>query len=53
VTWTLIPQGDFWLAVGKNLSEANAGDFLDCGVELSMMVLLIKTFKKCLRGGFE
>jgi hypothetical protein len=45
---TLIPQGDFWLAAGKNLCEADADDPLVCAVKHAMMVMLIKTFKKCL-----
>jgi hypothetical protein len=42
---------DFWLATGKNLCEANAGDPVDCTVQPAMMVMSVKAFKKCLRGG--
>jgi hypothetical protein len=42
---------DLWLATGKNLCEANAGDPVDCTVQPATMVVSVKAFKKCLRGG--
>jgi hypothetical protein len=51
--WTFIPHGGFWLAIGKNLCEAHAGDPLNCSVKPVMMVMSVKAVKKCLCGGSQ